>query len=72
MRKRMHLLARHRARPIRPLRRGLDVRARIKREAREALKQPDEEEARFVVCELLAEADARSAVEGAEDEWVRG
>ena len=70
MRQRMHLLIRHRARPIRPLRRRLDVRPRVKREAREALKQPDEEEARFVVGELLAEADARTAVEGTEDEWV--
>ena len=53
-----------------PISRWLDVSPGVEVESRKALKQPDKEEGSLVVCELLAEADARSSVEGAEDEWV--
>ena len=38
----------------------------------ERLQEPDEHEGGLVVCELLAEADARACVEGEEDEGVWG
>jgi hypothetical protein len=66
----MYLLSRLRSFTSSPIRRWLDVDPRVGLESSKALKQTDEEEGRLVVCELLAEADARSSVERAKDEWI--
>lgn len=42
----------------------------VQRDRIEVLQEPNEEERHLVVCELLAKADARSGVEGEEDERV--
>jgi len=66
----MYLLSRLRSCTRGPISRWLSIRCWIKPESRKALKQSDEKEGGLMVRKLLAEADARSSVEGAEDEWV--
>lgn len=67
----LHLRIRRvrRAEPCHRLRRLHIIR---KRERREVLQQPDEEERHLVVRELLPEADARAGVERDEDVRVVG